>query len=89
MIIVVTRRSQCRTIKAGALFHTRILAVRMLTAIVTKRWTAVVGEAPLLLIVEYGANGNLWEEHVISVYQQGPTTCRKNSLAVDMLDVAS
>ena len=47
--------------KAGALSCTRIIAVRVLTAIVTKRWTAVVGEAPLLSVVECGANGNLWE----------------------------
>ena len=47
--------------EAGALFHFGITAVRVLTTIVTKRWTAVVVEVLLLSVDECGANGNLWE----------------------------
>lgn len=59
VIILVARRSQYRAMEAGALFHFGITAVRVLTTIVTKRWTAVVVEVLLLSVVECEVNGDL------------------------------
>ena len=41
------------------MFHFGITAVRVLTTIVTKRWTAVVVEVLLLSVVECEVNGDL------------------------------
>ena len=70
------------------MFHTGITAVRVLTTIATKRWTAVVGEALLLSVVECEATAIAGNEHVLAARRQGPSTCRKALLIVGVVGVA-